>query len=193
MKKERLVAFTDAVLAIIMTILVLELEKPSSPTLSALWELRYGFFSYALSFFWLGSMWVNIHNEWEAVERINTKILWANLVLLFSCSMIPYATDFVSKNFNNKVAQSFYGCCVILVSLSNICLSKFLEDEHNQENSSTEKIITRKRLLWIDVFVKFLGLSMTATVYPPAMMYSVILSEIFLMIGITQFFDYSQE
>ncbi len=75
MKNDRVAAFTDAVLAIIMTILVLALEKPTTPTLSALWELRYSFFSYALSFFWLGSMWVNIHNEWETIVKINAKTL----------------------------------------------------------------------------------------------------------------------
>ena len=116
MKKDRVAAFTDAVLAIIMTILVLELEKPSEPTLAALWELRYSFFSYTLSFFWLGSMWVNIHNEWETIEKINAKTLWVTLVLLFFCSVIPYATDFVSRDFNSKVAQGFYGVFVMLVT-----------------------------------------------------------------------------
>ncbi|MCR5309787.1 MAG: DUF1211 domain-containing protein [Lachnospiraceae bacterium] len=107
MKKERVAAFTDAVLAIIMTILVLALEKPELPTLSALWKLRYSFFSYTLSFFWLGSMWVNIHNEWETIEKINGKTLWVTLILLFFCSVIPYATDLVSHDFNNKVTQGF--------------------------------------------------------------------------------------
>ena len=67
MKKERLIAFTDAVLAIIMTILVLELEKPDAPTLEAFWELRQNFFAYFLSFFWLGSLWIALNNLWEKV------------------------------------------------------------------------------------------------------------------------------
>jgi len=104
MKKDRVAAFTDAVLAIIMTILVLELQKPSTLTLSAFWELRHSFFSYALSFFWLGSMWINIHNEWESVEKINAKTLWVTLILLFFCSLIPYATDLVSNDFNSWIA-----------------------------------------------------------------------------------------
>ena len=127
MKKDRVAAFTDAVLAIIMTILVLELEKPSTPTLSALWELRHSFFSYTLSFFWLGSMWVNIHNEWERIEKIGAKTLWVTLVLLFFCSVIPYATDLVSGDFNNRVTQGFYGIFVMLVTLANIWLSKTLD------------------------------------------------------------------
>lgn len=183
MKKERLAAFTDAVLAIIMTILVLELERPSAPTLSALWELRHGFFSYTLSFFWLGSMWISIHNEWETIEKVTTKILWVNMLLLFFTSIIPYATDLVSKNFNNSVAQGFYGIFVIFVTLANIWLSKVLEDEHKHETESAEMISKRRRILWFDILIKIAGLIMAVTIYPPAMMYSVILAAAFFTIG----------
>lgn len=182
MKKDRVAAFTDAVLAIIMTILVLELEKPSAPTLSALWELRHSFFSYTLSFFWLGSMWVNIHNEWEQIEKINAKTLWVTLVLLFFCSVIPYATDLVSGDFNNRVTQGFYGIFVMLVTLSNIWLSKTLDKADN--DMQKEVMAKRRRLLWIDIAVKVLGLVISVTVYPPAMMYSVIIAAAFLMISI---------
>ena len=182
MKKDRVAAFTDAVLAIIMTILVLELEKPSVPTLSALWELRHSFFSYTLSFFWLGSMWVNIHNEWEQIEKINAKTLWVTLVLLFFCSVIPYATDLVSGDFNNRVTQGFYGIFVMLVTLSNIWLSKTLDKADS--DMPKEVMAKRRRLLWIDIAVKVLGLIISVTVYPPAMMYSVIIAAAFLMISI---------
>lgn len=83
MKKDRVAAFTDAVLAIIMTILVLELEKPTTINLSSFWELRHSFFSYTLSFFWLGSMWVNIHNEWQGIEKINSKAFGLHLFYYF--------------------------------------------------------------------------------------------------------------
>ena len=182
MKKDRVAAFTDAVLAIIMTILVLELEKPSAPTLSALWELRHSFFSYTLSFFWLGSMWVNIHNEWEQIEKTNAKTLWVTLVLLFFCSVIPYATDLVSGDFNNRVTQGFYGIFVMLVTFSNIWLSKTLDKADS--NMPKEIMAKRRRLLWIDIAVKVVGLIISVTVYPPAMMYSVIIAAAFLMISI---------
>jgi len=73
MNKERMAAFTDAVLAIIMTILVLELEKPATMTLAGLWDLRANFFAYALSFFWLGLMWLTHHNNWEKSVKLTTK------------------------------------------------------------------------------------------------------------------------
>lgn len=182
MKKDRVAAFTDAVLAIIMTILVLELEKPSAPTLSALWELRHSFFSYTLSFFWLGSMWVNIHNEWAQIEKINAKTLWVTLVLLFFCSVIPYATDLVSGDFNNRVTQGFYGIFVMLVTMSNIWLSKTLDKADS--DLPQEVMAKRRRLLWIDIAIKVVGLVISVIVYPSAMMYSVIIAAAFLMISI---------
>ena len=71
MNKERLAAFTDAVLAIIMTILVLELEKPKTVNLAGLWALRANFFAYTLSFFWIGLMWTTHHNNWHKVKSVS--------------------------------------------------------------------------------------------------------------------------
>ena len=184
MKKDRVAAFTDVVLAIIMTILVLELEKPTVLSLSALWDLRYSFFSYTLSFFWLGSMWVNIHNEWENIDRINARTLWVTLLLLFFCSVIPYATDLVSRNFDNKIAQGFYGVFVMFVTVANIGLSHVLESCNNTHQIPAEIMKKRRNLLWIDVGIKMIGFTLALTVYLRAMMLSVILAAAFLMISI---------
>ena len=64
MDKDRLIAFTDAILAIIMTILVLELKEPETLSLQGLWALKGSYYAYTLSFFWLGTMWIGLHNEW---------------------------------------------------------------------------------------------------------------------------------
>lgn len=184
MKKDRVAAFTDAVLAIIMTILVLELEKPTTINLLSFWKLRHSFFSYTLSFFWLGSMWVNIHNEWQGIEKINSKALWVTLVLLFFCSLIPYATDLVSRDFHNKVAQGFYGLFVLGVTFSNIWLSHVIESSNDSVQLSVEVMKKRRTLLWIDIGIKIIGLIISLTVYPPAMMFSVIIAAVFLMTGI---------
>ncbi len=118
--KERLVAFTDAVLAIIMTILVLELERSSELTWSALWELKTNFFSYAISFFWLGKMWVNMHRAWDNVEKVNNRLVWISMLLLFFSSFFPYTTSLVANDFNSSVAQIIYGGIVMLVSFTNV-------------------------------------------------------------------------
>ena len=104
MSKERLTAFTDAILAIIMTILVLELEKPATADWASFWELRAHFFSYAISFFWLGAMWVNLHNHWHRIEKIDNKVIWWSITMLFFASFFPYVTDFVSDHFTSLFA-----------------------------------------------------------------------------------------
>ena len=106
MSKDRLTAFTDAILAIIMTILVLELEKPSAPTLEALWALRTSIFSYTISFFWLGAMWVNLHSQWQKVERVDNHVVWCSIVMLFFSSFFPWVKSFVSQYFMSRLFQA---------------------------------------------------------------------------------------
>lgn len=175
MSKERMAAFTDAVLAIIMTILVLELEKPSKMTVSGLWNLRANFFAYALSFFWLGLMWLTHHNNWEKISSVNNKTAIFTLLMLFFASLFPYTTGLVAANFYNAVAQSFYGIVVLAVTFSNIGISWTV----NQANDNVKLGILYtlpNRLTILDIAIKLIGLVLALTVYPPAMIYSVFLS-----------------
>ena len=89
----------DAVIAIVMTILVLELEKPAKPTLEAFWNLRINFAAYALSFLWLAAMWTSLHNAWHVVDKISNRTMWLSMGLLFFSSLFPYATVFVALAF----------------------------------------------------------------------------------------------
>ena len=181
MEKERLVTFTDAVLAIIMTILVLELKKPTEPTLAQLWALRESFLAYAMSFFWLGSMWINLHNTWSKANIISTKVIGWNIVLLFLLSLIPYTTSLVSTYYDNKVIQCFYGVVVILISMVNIVLNKVL-NRANKGNKDLSKI-TKKYMeaLIVDVDIKILGFAIAISIYPQAMMISVFLAAILMI------------
>lgn len=181
MNKERTTAFTDAILAIIMTILVLDLKEPSSLTWSGIWALRDSYFSYALSFFWLGMMWISIHNEWQHVQKISNLTLWANLTLLFWASFFPYTTKIVSANFNNKTAQIMYGAIATLTTISNIWVSHTLTQI--PANSTTRrKSIFRQRWLTVDVLIKFLGIILAATLYPQAATYSVLAAAVIIAI-----------
>lgn len=182
MEKERLVTFTDAVLAIIMTILVLELKKPTEPTLAQLWALRESFLAYAMSFFWLGSMWINLHNTWSKANIISTKVIGWNIVLLFLLSLIPYTTSLVSTYYDNAVIQGLYGVVVILISIVNIVLNKVL-NRANKGNKDLSKI-TKKYMeaLIVDVDIKILGLAIAIAIYPQAMMISVFLAAVLMII-----------
>lgn len=184
MGKERLMAFTDAVLAIIMTILVLELEQPESATFEALWALKENFFAYTLSFFWLGTMWVNLHNEWHDVTQISKSVVWWSVILLFFSSLIPYAIRFVNVDYNNGVTQGFYGIMVLLVTFANVGLSHSLEKANHEEHEIKADIAHGRKRLYLDIGVKIVGLILTFTVFPPAMMISVLMTMIFMMIPV---------
>ena len=173
MNKERLAAFMDAVLAIIMTILILELKKPETATLKALWNLRVNFFAYTISFFWLGTMWVNLHNEWHKIKYITPLIVWVNVVLLFFSSFFPYVTSFVTLYYNSSVAQGFYGVIVLAVTFCNIISGHLIGKANRNDEKSQESLKIRMRWLSIDIIIKIMGLIISCTFYPPAMMISV--------------------
>ena len=176
MKKERLSAFTDAVLAIIMTILVLELKKPSELTLEGFWELRVSFFAYALSFFWLGSTWISMHSIWDTVERVSRPVLWWSLVFLFFASFMPYATGLVSNHFDNRLAQAFYGIVVIATTGCNWVLNKVIDPPNSDNKALLETTKAYRRLLLPDLLIKGVALVLSLTVCPPVMMYGVLLA-----------------
>ena len=173
MSKERLAAFMDAVLAIIMTILILELKKPEAPSLKALWDLKIDYFVYTISFFWLGIMWVNLHNEWHKIKYITPSIVWINVILLFFSSFFPYVTSFVTSYYNSSVAQGFYGVIVLAVTFCNM-ISGYLIKKANENDKEVQKSVKAKmKWLQIDTIIKIIGLITACTVYPPAMMISV--------------------
>lgn len=181
MGKERLIAFTDAVLAIIMTILVLELEKPAEPTIVAFWALRQNFFAYFLSFFWLGSLWMALNGLWEKVEKISTPVIWWSLGLLFASSFLPYATGLVSTYFMSKTIQGFYGLIVIVTTVINWCLHKAL-DKPNADNKELLALTESYRKLLIpDILIKVIGMVLALTVYPPIMSYSVLIAAAYII------------
>ena len=100
MEKERLGAFIDAVLAIVMTILVLELEKPKTFDVQGLWELRTNFLAYAISFFWLGAMWANIHAASHLIQKISQKtVCHAFFLLSFSLYNAAHSDSLYEWNY----------------------------------------------------------------------------------------------
>ena len=181
MSKERLIAFTDAVLAIIMTILVLELDRPDQISWQALWDLRTHFFAYTISFFWLGTMWVNLHRSWDVVDKINTNLVWSSVVLLFFSSLFPYTTDLVSADFNNSVAQTFYGVIVLLVSACNVWMYRELHKLNPDAVGASRFNILDKEGL-VEIALKLIGLVLTLTVFPSAMMWAVLFTALIIVL-----------
>ena len=118
MTKERLEAFTDGVIAILITIMVLELKAPEGATLNALRPLLPLFLGYVLSFTYLGIYWTNHHHMLRVVERVNGKVLWANLLLLFWLSLVPFATAWMGENHFAPVPMAVYGVSLVMPALA---------------------------------------------------------------------------
>src|SRR5512141_1332644 len=118
MDKSRLEAFSDGVLAIIITIMVLELRAPEQGTLSAIYPLLPKFVSYILSFIFVGIYWNNHHHLWQAVEKVQGSVLWANLHLLFWLSLFPFGTSWMGENSFAPIPVAAYGVILLAAALA---------------------------------------------------------------------------
>lgn len=118
MDKGRLEAFSDGVLAVVITIMVLELTPPHAPTLAALAGQWPVFVSYVLSFVYVGIYWNNHHHMLKAVARIDGRAMWANLHLLFWISLFPFTTAWMSENSFAPWPTALYGLVLLLAALA---------------------------------------------------------------------------
>ena len=135
MNKTRLEAFSDAVIAIIMTIMVLELKIPHGDNLDALKPLIPVFLAYVLSFIYLGIYWNNHHHMLQATRKVNGKVLWSNMLLLFWLSMVPFATGWMGENHFAPLPTALYGVVLLLCAVSYTLLQNKLTKHTDGENA----------------------------------------------------------
>ncbi len=118
MPKERLAAFSDGVIAIIITIMVLELKVPHATDWTALTALVPVFLSYVLSFLYIAIYWNNHHHLMHTVEQVNGTILWANMHLLFWLSLLPFATGWMGENHFARLPTALYGVALLMPAVA---------------------------------------------------------------------------
>ena len=118
MEKGRLLAFSDGVVAIIITIMVLELKVPHEASLSALAPVMPVFLSYVLSFLYISIYWNNHHHFFHLVHRVDGTLLWANMHLLFWLSLVPFATGWMGENDFAPVPTAAYGVTLLMPALA---------------------------------------------------------------------------
>jgi uncharacterized membrane protein len=118
MTKTRLEAFSDGVLAIIITILVLELKVPHGETFAVLQPLLPVFLAYVLSFVYVGIYWNNHHHMLHAATRVGGAVLWANLHLLFWLSLLPFVTGWMGENHFAAMPTAMYGCVLLMAAIA---------------------------------------------------------------------------
>jgi len=133
MSKGRMEAFSDGVIAIIITIMVLELRPPEEGTLAALLPLLPKFLSYILSFVFIGIYWNNHHHLLQAAKGVNGSILWANMHLLFWMSTIPFTTSWMGEHFA-PTPVAIYGAVLWITGLAYYILSRALIAHHGADS-----------------------------------------------------------
>jgi uncharacterized membrane protein len=135
MSKGRMEAFSDGVIAILITIMVLELRPPHEATLAAMLPLVPTFLSYLLSFVFIGIYWNNHHHMLQAAERVGGGVLWANLHLLFWLSLIPFATAWMGENHFAAVPVAIYGAVLALAGAAYFILARLLVALHGKHSA----------------------------------------------------------
>lgn len=180
MKKDRFVAFFDAIMAIIMTITVLQFAVPNGASWSDLKELSFQIMVYALSFFWLGMMWINIHNLWNYVEVVSRSVILVNMFMLFFSSMIPFFIIYIGKFFYDALPQLLYGVDVICITVFNQLSLELLKKQNPQLITAVK---TFRRSIALDLIIKVAGIIVGMVIYPPAVLISVFIALVILVIN----------
>ncbi len=134
MNKNRLEAFSDGVLAIIITIMVLEFKVPTDTTFEAVVLLSHKFLSYILSFIYVGIYWNNHHHMMHTVKSVNGKILWANLHLLFWLSLIPFATAWIGEHHFANFPMMLYGIILLMNGVAFNILQHVIIKSHGKNS-----------------------------------------------------------
>ena len=140
MHKSRLEAFSDGVLAIIITIMVLALQVPKQPTWGAVIALWPVFLSYVLSFLYVGIYWNNHHHLFQAARTVSGSVLWANLHLLFWLSLLPFTTAWMGENAFARTPMMLYGMNLFLCAVAYYVLQLQLAAHHGTDSAFTQAL-----------------------------------------------------
>jgi uncharacterized membrane protein len=157
MKTGRLEAFSDGVLAIVITIMVLEMKAPENTDLKSMLEIFPIFLSYLISFIYLGIYWNNHHHLLQVTPKVNGKVLWGNLHLLFWLSLIPFATSWVGENYAAPLPIALYGVILLMAAIAYWILEIQLINFHD-ENFPLKRITQRGAKEHLSIIIYILAI-----------------------------------
>ncbi len=168
METGRLEAFYDAIIAIIVTVLVLELPQPANASLASIWALKTSYFAYVISFLVCANLWQYHHLIYNHVDRINTKIIWQNILLMFVFSLIPYLTIFVANHPNEFIPQALYGLDFIIVDIILYYMAKSLLEINQKNEEYLKSALNVRDALYIPFAIFIVGFIIALLGYPIA-------------------------
>ncbi len=160
MKKSRVEAFSDGVLAIIITIMVLEIKVPHGAGLASIKPLLPVFFSYVLSFIYIGIYWNNHHHLFQAARQVNGRVLWANIFLLFWLSLVPFASGWMGENDFSTWPVALYGFILFMNGVAYYILERLLIQLNGNDSVLGKAVgIDQKGILSVIIYLVAIGLA----------------------------------
>ena len=166
METGRFETFIDAIIAIIMTVLVLKISQPSEPTLSAIWDLRVSYLAYLISFLTLFNIWYNNHNLFKKVDNIDNTAVWILGIMTFVISLVPYFTIWVALNVNSIAAETMFGLLFVVTNILYILSVKAIYNS-NPYNKELQETNAKLYYQTSPLLIILIGFLLTYTVYRP--------------------------
>lgn len=159
MKKSRLEAYTDAVIAIIITLMVLELKVPThGDTFASLAIAGHDFLVYVISFFLLSMYWNNHHHLLQSVENVSGAVLWCNNLFIFSLTMVPFSTNWLAENLWSRDPNLLYGFVILMADFAYYLLIHFLKKSNGGKQSVLENVYGQSRKMQITLGTNIIAL-----------------------------------
>ena len=166
MNSERFEALIDAILAIILTIIVLEIPMAVDGSWNALFEVRLDFIIYALSFIVIFNYWNYNNNLFSIVNKVNREVIWLTAISLFILSLLPYLTIFVAENFNSFIAHAAYGLDFVSIAIISILISNALKNS-DKGNIALQVALKDNKSLYCMLALMLVGFIIGYFIYPP--------------------------
>lgn len=175
METDRFEALIDAILAIIITIIVLEIPLASTGSWEALFDLKYEFIIYAISFLVCFNFWNVNNNIFSLVNKVNSKVIWTMGITLLIFSLLPYLTTFVAENFYEFFPQFLYGLSFIVTAVLSEVMSKFLK-ESDPANIALQLVLDNSYVVINTIILVIIGMIIGYFIYPPAILICCLIS-----------------
>ena len=183
METNRFETFFDAIIAIVITVLVLKIPQPASPTLSAFLELETMYVAYFISFLILYNLWYANHNLFGLVEIIDNTTLWIYGMMTFVISLIPYFTIWVANNFYSVPAETMFGIIFIVTHILNTLATRAVY-RSNPYNQNLQNINHNSYYMNLPLIIIAIGFILTYTIFVPGIYYACLVSIIlWILIG----------
>ena len=188
MNKQRLETFGDAIIAIILTILVLKLSQPTTLSLKGFLDIKIGFIAYFISFLIIFNVWYNSHNFFHVITEVDELTIWMQGFTLFIMSLLPYFTSMVAQNINSIPAQTMYGLTLIGIHIFYVLTVKSVY-HHNKNNPQLIKGDYLNRHVNTPMIIILIGFITGYLAYPPAILISCLITVVIWIVTFRHFKD----